>query len=397
MKRPSRSPAASSAKRPTAIILARAGRQLAAAARAAGACPLVADLFGDSDTRALAARWLAVDCNAVFNFKPASLRQALGRLQRLAPAAPVVWGSGFEGRVALLDQVRATAEVLGTPSGALTTIWQPWALAETLRAGGIATPEIRRWRVPRTGNWLVKRVGGAGGGHVRQARPGAALGARDYAQAKVEGRSLSVAWIAAARQAHVLGFCEHLFWTDAPDSYRYGGAVVCRDLPQALEQRIASALRKLGAALGLRGLMGIDFILQSRGRWQVVELNPRPTATFDLLAPAAEVWRAHLAACRELPVGTLRQLVPVAAHAVCYAPHALRVPRALDWPDWAVDRPPGGSLIPAGAPICSVHAAGRDAAAARRALQRRLTRLRARLGLLDDARLATRVELDRAD
>ena len=393
MKRLSRSPAASSAKRPTAIILARAGRQLAAAARAAGMCPLVADLFGDSDTRMLAARWRPVVGNAAFNFQPASLRHALQGLQRLAPEAPVVWGSGFEGRVPLLEELRAQAEVLGSPGAALGCVWQPWRLAQVLRTAGIATPAIQRERVPRSGEWLVKRLGGAGGGHVRPGKPGASLGARDYAQARVNGRSLSVSWVAAANEVRVLGFCEHLFWSDTPDSFRYGGAVVRRDLPRALQTRVAAALRRLGRALDLRGLMGIDFVLERGGGWQVVELNPRPTATFDLLARAGDVWRAHLAACRDQPIGQIRALVPVAAHAVLYAPQPFRMPRKLDWPSWVSDRPQPGVWMPAGAPICTVRAAGHDAARARHALAGRLQRLCGWLGITLGAELRTRAEL----
>jgi hypothetical protein len=87
MKKPSRWPAASSAR--TVIIVARAGRQLAAAARAAGLTPLVADLFGDSDTREIAARWLGVAAGADFHFDPDSLRQAVAALRATAPQAPM--------------------------------------------------------------------------------------------------------------------------------------------------------------------------------------------------------------------------------------------------------------------------------------------------------------------
>lgn len=397
MKRLSHSPAASSAKRPTAIILARAGRQLAAAARAAGMRPLVADLFGDSDTRMLAERWRPVVGNASFNFEPASLRHALQGLHQLAPDAPVIWGSGFEGRVTLLEQLREQAEVLGSSGAALGCVWQPWRFAQVLRAAGIATPIIHRGRVPRTGEWLVKRLGGAGGGHVRPGKPGAVLGTRDYAQARVHGRSLSVAWIASANEARVLGFCEHLFWTDTPGSFRYGGAVVRRDLPRALQRGVAVALRRLGRALDLRGLMGIDFVLEPGGTWQVVELNPRPTATFDLLARAGDVWRAHLAACRDAPLGQIRALSAVAAHAVLYAPQAFRMPRKADWPSWVADRPQPGVWMPAGAPVCTVRATGRDARHARRVLAGRLRRLCGCLGIDLAAELRTRAEFTGAD
>ena len=51
---------------------------------------------------------------------------------------------------------------------------------------------------------------------------------------------------------------------------------------------------------------------------------------------------------------------------------ALRVPVGIEWSEWCTDLPEGGSVIPMGAPVCSVHAAATTSAEARElALARR--------------------------
>jgi predicted ATP-grasp superfamily ATP-dependent carboligase len=126
-------------------------------------------------------------------------------------------------------------------------------------------------------------------------------------------------------------------------------------------------VQRLTAALGLRGLNGVDFILEG-DRCFVLELNPRPTATIDLYDADVEVGllAVHIAACQ----GTLPAPVVISnarAHAIVYAGTVLRVPAKPGWPAWCTDLPEPGSVIPAGAPVCSVRGEGETSAAAREA------------------------------
>ena len=388
MKKPSRWPADSSAK--TVIILARAGRQLAAAARAAGFVPLVADLFGDSDTRHLAARWVGVAAATDFHFDPDSLQLAVTALRAEAPQAPLVYGTGFEAEADLLATVTRGAVVLGNAVDTLRFLAQPDRLAERLRQLDIPTPAVRLQAVPSVGQWLVKTQGEAGGWHVRWGVPGETLQAPAFAQAFMPGRSLSVAAVVGAHEVAVLGFCEHLFWPGADRPFQYGGAAVVRDLGPRLREHLTYALGLLARYTGLRGLCGIDFVLSPSGEWRLIEINPRPTATFDLLARAGDVFRAHLAACRDQALPPIRRRVAYAAQAVVYASTAQGIPNSLDWPLWISDRPQPGSTVPAGAPVCTVRAEGADAAAARRGLARRLAALRSWLGIEDRSLPITR-------
>ncbi|MES9849244.1 MAG: hypothetical protein ABW145_12710, partial [Candidatus Thiodiazotropha sp.] len=44
-----------------------------------------------------------------------------------------------------------------------------------------------------------------------------------------------------------------------------------------------------------------------------------------------------------------------------YAPLNVEIPNKMSWPQWISDRPPAGSRIVEGQPLCSLHAKGANA------------------------------------
>ncbi len=162
--------------------------------------------------------------------------------------------------------------------------------------------------------------------------------------------------------------------------FRYAGAAGPATLPATVREAAEAALAALVAATGLRGLVSADLLVDGEA-WWLLEVNPRPGATLDVLDRGpVPLFAAHLAAAGgRLPEH--RSILPgAAATEILYAGTEIPSVPVLDWPDWAMDRPPSGSRIEAGAPICTVLAEGPDAGAARLAVARRAADLRARLG-----------------
>jgi predicted ATP-grasp superfamily ATP-dependent carboligase len=227
-----------------------------------------------------------------------------------------------------------------------------------LDALGIPHPAVSAAAPPTLEGWLSRRAGGAGGGHVRPAVLGWPRRERRYFQRFQPGRPMSALFLADGRRARMVGFNEQ--WPAALSSrvpFAYGGAITTADLPPAAEATIVRAVDRLTAELGLRGLNGLDFMLEGECP-HVIELNPRPTATLDLYDDAVRsgLLARHLDACRGELGEPIRSAGLHRAQAIVYAQKTWQVPRGLAWPDWVTDIPAAGSTIPTAAPICTVHA-----------------------------------------
>ena len=135
---------------------------------------------------------------------------------------------------------------------------------------------------------------------------------------------------------------------------------------------------------------GADAVVDAAGVVWVVEVNPRPCASMELIerATGESIAAAHLAACGAgpAPTPTASAGPPRWAKAVLYAPHAITIDaawlaRVAAWQGlWSAaghaaiaDIPAAGRTIPAAAPVCTLFAAADTAAAAADQLHARAT------------------------
>lgn len=343
------------------LIVASSGRSLAASAKRAGCRARVLDLFGDADLDEIEAAFARVARGKSGGFDADDL---LKRADALAPRASqppfgLVYGSGFEDRPALLARLELGRELFGNSPPVLARSKDPFALAALIDKLGLPRPEIARER-PEGGGWLIKRVGGAGGIHIRYAHEENADAAAPaaYYQRFVEGVPVSALVLAGGGTAMVLGLSEQ--WP-APGSlaqpFRFGGAAAPADLAASLAGRLSDAAIAIAHELNLTGLNSVDFIADgARETFHVIEVNPRPGASLDVFERILEepLFGLHLRACRGgLPSAVARRKI-AAASAVLYADEAATISGDFEWPDWTADRPRAGTKIRPGEPVCTV-------------------------------------------
>jgi predicted ATP-grasp superfamily ATP-dependent carboligase len=354
------------------LVAAVTGRALAASAVRGGHPVVVLDYFADRDTRALATACRPVVAARRLRF---DRRTLLTAAQEHAPVpAGLVYGSGFEGRTGLLARLAEGRPLHGNRPDVVAGVRDPARFFPLLDQLSIPHPEVQLAAPSEPRGWLVKHPGGAGGSHIRPAgRRRAPVGY--YYQRFEPGQAHSVLFLADGRRARVLGINRQ--WTAAarPGApFLYGGAVGGVTLPDPLDRELRAGLEALVAETGLIGLNGLDFILRE-GRWSVLELNPRPTATFELYDPDYPhgLFDWHLRACRgELP-GRAAARRAVRAHAVVHATVATRTGARFDYSDWCRDIPVPGTQFSPSDPVCTVHAAATDADRAVELLRRRYT------------------------
>lgn len=344
----------------TILIAAFSGRALAQSAQRAGYVPLVADAFGDMDTRAAAAGFRVVD-NAMTNgFRAKPLLAALDALVAEAPSQPIglVLGSGLEDKLRLVEILDKRYTVLGCMPETMRQCKDPQIFFAVLDELGIAHPETRVMPPADCTGWISKRVGGSGGRHIRRCSPKMSAKPRRYFQKHINGTRISVSALAAA-DGIATTFSRQ--WTAPTEAqpFRYGGAV---GLPESETPAAASMLTtvdKLARAFELRGMVSFDFIVDGETAY-LLEINPRPGATLDVFDDlAGTMFRAHIDASRALPLDRRGGDIETARAAAIL--HADRGPLTLgnyDWPTWSADRGAAGTAVPKGAPLATVFADG---------------------------------------
>jgi uncharacterized protein len=367
------------------VVVAQSGRALARSAGRAGIPVHVLDLYADRDTSALALSVSRIGSIAT-GFRADRLLGRLHRIEAREGIDGIVAGSGFEERIDLLEAMARVGRLLGNPPEVVRRAKDPAYFFPLLARLGIPHPETvteppARSRAVGAG-WLCKRIGGTGGVHVRPAEACCPPGR--YLQRQLPGRPHSVVFLADGRHAAFVGYNE-IRVQDGKGAarFRYRGAVTVSEPPVA--PAVEDAVQALVPALGLVGLCGLDFMLDEDGRYSVLEVNPRPTGTFelyeDLGVEEPGLFQMHLSACEGRLPRTVRVLGRgVAAQEVLWASETFAIPDDLRWPHWARDRPAGGTLLQAGEPICTLHARAAERKAVDRLLSDRRAKLSAVLG-----------------
>lgn len=340
-------------------LAALSARALAGWAAADGAPAIALDVFGDADTRAAAAAWRGIGGTVPPRIDGDRLLAELRALAARGAAEAWVAGSGFEAEPALLARAAGVLPLLGTAPADQARLADPRTFFAMLETHGAAHPQVA-FEPPRASGWLRKRVHSAGGWGIDRRRDGAP---GVYWQRERAGVPMSATFVANADRAVVLGFNRQSTVEVGEHPFVFAGvcgAVAVNDEVRGAVQR---ALAVLVPAFCVRGLGSVDFLLTPTGAAELLELNPRPSASAGLYPhlDGSSPLQAHLRACRHgelpaVPTGPARGLRIVFA----------RRPLVLDeagaaciaaWPG-AADLPAAGARFGAGEPLCTLEAQG---------------------------------------
>lgn len=363
----------------TLALVAQSARAMAEAAVADGYAVIAIDLFGDADTRRVSHSWFPAGAAGALQLDTALVLTTLRSLAERGGVAGWVAGSGCEGLPDLLSEGAAMLPLIGTAPQAVQSVRDPSLFFGALQAAGIRHPEVR-FSAPADGSgWLLKDSQGCGGWHVAHASNKAAhrpsqspLPALHYFQRLVPGTPMSATFCANGHKAVVLGINQQLVCAIGNRPFVYAGVLGPLRLPDAAATALDTALQTMTAQFVLRGLGSLDFVLEGDSV-QVLEINPRPPASLALYGSrlAGGLMAAHVQACLQ---GRLPKLLPapggaqaLRGTAIVFAPHALHIDetaaQALQALPACHDLPMAGTLLQRGDPLCSVSAAGPDAAA----------------------------------
>lgn len=327
----------------------------------AGFRPVAFDLFGDRDLKTIA------ECTVLPKSRyPQGFREFATRLCGREWA----YTGGLENYPDLLRFLAANSTMLGNEGRRDAT------LADIVEK--MECPRFSRTQdgVPTDGTWLAKPLRGSGGREIVEWR-GQPLRAGDWFwQQRIEGDSYSAVFVADRRIAELFGITKQLVgvaFCNAP-MFGYCGSVIV-DLDSHLRASILRIGKSVAHEMRLRGVFGIDLIVDRDGKPWPIEVNPRYPASAELFErqSGVSIFGLHRhcfdaddekAECPLLDVSDLfgeKGEHPLLGKAILYAPFACVVADD-NWGETTAaacevtlaDLPHGGSNFETGEPLITV-------------------------------------------
>jgi predicted ATP-grasp superfamily ATP-dependent carboligase len=293
-----------------------------------------------------------------------------------------LYGSLFDNAPDLLAWIASKMPVLGNTPQVLKSV-KGLEFFQLLQSMNILHPEIKQLSddeiqvLAHPEQWLVKRLSGTGGLHVKVATCKDNRG--DYLQKKIEGMPISLLFVAGGKHAQAVGVNQQFVSPTKDLPYRFAGAVGHIEVAEKIKLYLTDVAEQLTTALGLRGCNSLDGVFDGERVW-ILELNPRLSATFSLYP---NLMHAHLQGCAgelvELPQndGSLAQLI-------LYANQSLQLPVNFTWPEYVMNVPEADKSasyisVLQDEPVCTVLAASETAIAAKQLVYEKALTLEKRL------------------
>ncbi|SPB17860.1 hypothetical protein NOV72_05063 [Caballeronia novacaledonica] len=382
---------ADAARAPRVAVAGLSARLVAQSAARAGLNVVALDIFGDRDTREHAGLWFDIGGNGL-SIDRARLYDALEHAARLPRMLGLIVTSGLEPLAAELARAPRVPRFIGNGAQA-EAVRDPRRFFALLDEAHITHPEVRPTPPADRSGWLVKRSDGCGGTHIEWADDIERAPAGAYFQRLAKGRSMSALFVAAHREAAVIGFAEQLTVEAGRLPFVHAGSLGPVRLPRHVAARIVEAIDTIVWQTDLTGLNSIDFLLDG-DTFSVLEINTRPSSTMALYETAwPDAWPrgligAHLDACLhgELPHAAAQSPPLFAGQRVVFAREGFSASRAFSdacFHDPAChDVPLAGARIEAGQPVCTMTVTAPAFAELRDALDREHARLLQRIETL---------------
>ena len=330
-------------------------------AHRAGYEVICVDGFADLDTQEVCLQCWRLPLQAG-RFVDAKLAACLSRLHTSYPRAKVILGAGGEYKAAWIE-AQTGWSLCGCEAGVVNAVTDPQVFFEGLDQLNVNYPPVEFNHVPPGSAWLYKSVGACGGAGIRRQDGRQNLNRPGYWQREIKGQAISVLCIADHGSVQVIGFNRQYACADFEVfPYIYKGLIANIDLERKSKDLIIHYVTLITNHFKLIGIFSVDLIIQA-GAVFVLEVNPRVSASYEFyerIYSLLNLVDAHIRVCegeRFLKICP----GPRFSHLKCgyfivYARKDCIVPRRLDWPPWAKDKPGPLTAIACSQPVCSVHA-----------------------------------------
>jgi predicted ATP-grasp superfamily ATP-dependent carboligase len=328
------------------------------------------DIFGDIDTRAQSNFQL-------INKYPTACISLLTDLQ---PDAICITGA-MENHPHILQELATKATLLAPAVDQITRLRNPLDLQAVLANSRFKYPQTfaSNERLPQDETrWLKKPIASAGGlgihafDNTHRSSPDPTM----IIQERIMGLSISASFLMHPAHTELLGCTEQLLGHGEllAREFQYCGSIGPLHLSDSINRQIRQLGQFLQYEYALRGLIGVDLILQDDQLW-LIEINPRYTASMELFESQFDrsMIQLHLESFASNPAAFNRiddantyngkailfaqatSQIPIEFQAIWQAALTSQKPTVADLP--AI-----GATILAGHPLFTIFACGESAA-----------------------------------
>ncbi|MEM8669547.1 MAG: ATP-grasp domain-containing protein [Planctomycetota bacterium] len=257
-------------ERPSLVLVGASVRAAARSATRGGYRVIGVDAFGDTDTREL--------CDEFYLWTGDD--EPIAEIMRIAERCPVIQ----VGDIMQAEKLRRIFPRTENDAG-------QWRIFNDLKdlCGDdcIRFPQtISAKQPPNSGRWLRKRLDSCGGLGIRWAvgvetnRTG-----NDPSQLQrwIAGRTFGATLLSNGEQVRLLGVCRAVTHRGAENPFIYGGSIGPVKITSSIRGSIQRFADSIVKRRRLRGLFNVDFVLDAKGNLWMLEINPRWSASMELI------------------------------------------------------------------------------------------------------------------
>lgn len=336
------------------LIVAQSGRYLAQSAIQAGYSVWVADCFGDIDTLDIAERWQELP--PLSKLEIDSLLNLLIRFTN-GQDCLLIYGAGVEKFHPLLKVLPKNIQCIGNSSQTINTLKTPQRFFSLLAKHNLPYPKTQFQAPEVSDNWLFKESSGLGGSHIVPLSIVSSIN-EGYFQKQVSGTSGSALFLSDGLHTQVISINQQTCHTDQLLPFQLSAIETPFRVSQSNKVLLEKAVSLISQEVNLLGLNSLDFIINEEEQIFILEINPRPSASWELI-DEGHLLQHHIGACQEKPITHIPTDTSYSKGIYyVFAPHRLRIPDNIIWPEHTYDRPGANKVIEKNHPICTIKVSG---------------------------------------
>ena len=352
------------------LIIGASTRAAVASARQTSWTIHAMDMFGDIDTRK----------QSNFQLLTSYPSSCISLLPDIQPDAICITGA-MENHLSVLHELTTQATLLTPTVDQIARLRNPLDLQAVLANHRCQYPRTfaSNENLPQDKTlWLKKPIASAAGqgicefDNIDTSVPDPAV----IIQEKITGRSISASFLMHPDRTEVLGCTEQLLGHREfqANKFQYCGSIGPLHMPAAINKQILELGYFLQHEYALRGLIGVDLILQHDQLW-LIEINPRYAASMELFESQFDksMIQLHLDSFSSNPA-SFNRINHAKVHygkAILYAQAPTQIPKEFQ-PTWqaalncqhptVADLPAIGETVLAGNPLFTIFARSESAA-----------------------------------